>query len=54
MQFCGLFILSKKYYIWRMEKIYRIIFGWIFFTSLFGEAQFIPKNESDAQIRAKL
>lgn len=51
MQFCGLFILFKKYYIWRMEKIYRIIFGWIFFISLFVEAQFIPKNETSKQLQ---
>ena len=51
MQFCGLFILFKKYYIWRMEKIYRIIFGWIFFISLFVEAQFIPKNETFEQLQ---
>ena len=51
MQFCGVFILSKKYYIWRMEKIYRIIFGWIFFISFFVEAQFIPKNETFEQLQ---
>ena len=34
-----------------MEKIYRIIFGWIFFISLFVEAQFIPKNETSEQLQ---
>ena len=34
-----------------MEKIYRIIFGWIFFISLFVEAQFIPKNETFEQLQ---
>ena len=34
-----------------MEKIYRIIFGWIFLISLFVEAQFIPKNETSEQLQ---
>ena len=34
-----------------MEKIYRIIFGWVFLISLFVEAQFIPKNETSEQLQ---